>query len=257
MDQSLFSGEAFGGQDFFYGLMVPVVLIYLLSYHPKLEKKLLPYRKYCGFIIVVALAVTVGASRVGKALFARARPGDVFRGEYQFSHMLMFGTYEIDEAFSHGSFPSGHTFTAMGLLVIPFILIRTRKNWLITLTFILAILFGIAMGVGRVMAGAHFPGDTAWAIIFSTILTSWIYFKVLKIPEQEGGVFVYTKKFAELRIGLNLVYIEFAIGIIIIAIRYTIIDFMWYWPLAIVLGAVLTKIFLWRLKITQSFEGPN
>jgi len=252
MDQSLFSGEPFGGQDFFYIMVIPAVLIYFLSYVPALEEKLLPLRKYCGFIIVVALAVTVAGSRVAKFVFARARPGDVFAERYAFSHMLTFGSYELDEAFSRGSFPSGHTFTAMGLLALAFISIKTHKTWFISLMFTICFGYGIAMGIGRVMGGAHYPGDTLWAIIFSTILTAWIYFSILKMPKQESREYQLTKRFAELRIGVNLVFVEFAIGIIIVAIRYSIIDFMWYWPLAAIAGIGIAALFVWRLKIVRS-----
>ena len=252
MDQSMFEGDGFGGQDFFYIMIIPAVLIYFFSYIPKFEEKLLPIRKYCGFIIVVALAVTVGGSRVMKWVFARARPGDALNGEYEFSNLLTFGSYSLSKAFSRGSFPSGHTFTAMGLIALAFITIKTHKTWLISLAFTICIGYGVAMGVGRVMEGAHYPGDTLWAIIFSIILTIWIYFSIMKIPKQEAGELEFTKKFAELRIGINLVFFEFAIGLIVVGIRYSIIEFMWYWPLAILGGIGIALYFAWRVKVVRS-----
>jgi membrane-associated PAP2 superfamily phosphatase len=252
MDRSAFEGDGFGGQDLTYIVFVIAVLLYFASYIPALEPKLAPIRKYAGFVIVVALAVTVGGSRVGKFVFGRARPGDVFRGEYAFTHMLTFGSYPLDEAFSRGSFPSGHTFTAMGLVVLAFIAIRSHKTWLISSIFALTIGYGVIMGFGRVVEGAHYPGDTLWAIIFSLLLTMWIYFSILKIPEQERGEYTLTKKFAEIRIGVNLVFIEFALGAAIVGLRYTIEAFEWYWPVAIVAGLAIMWVFIWRLNVVRA-----
>ena len=248
MDQSWFSGEPFGGQDFTYIMAIIAVLLYFASYLKPFEAKLLPIRKYCGFIIVVLLAVTIGSSRVGKLIFARARPGDVMGGENTFSSLLMFGSYPIEDAFSHGSFPSGHTTTAMGLIALAFIAIKTHKSWVIAPLFVITILWAVALSVGRVMYRAHYPGDTLWAIIFCLVLTIWVYFSLLKIPEQEDGTFTISAKFGELRIGIWMLIVEAGFAVMVVGMRYTVIDFLWYWPVAIGVGLVIMWIGWQRVR---------
>ena len=243
-DRSIFDGEGFGVQDLPNILVVLAVLLYFISYIPALEPKLAPYRKYFAFIIVSAVVLGI-VNRGFKAFFGRVRPGSAnqFDADYgailPYTPMWTFGGYDLHDAFSTGSFTSGHTTTATIILVLGYISIRTHKSGVIATTFALAIAWAVMAGFGRVVHGSHYPGDVLWAIIIGLMGIHWVYFYVLRIPEQEAGTFTITKKFAELSWSILFVFFGVFILLGLLGIKYTLLDFKWYWAVAIGAGPLL------------------
>ncbi len=266
MNRTIFDGEGFGGQDFSNIAIGMALFLYILSFNRRFQERLFFTRKYTGFMLGVALIETLNLSRLLRGFFGRARPYHVMEGKEIFTHMLTFGPYNADEALNHGSFPSGHTFSAMFLLTLAFISLRTKKPFFIIPMFLLSISYGIAMGAGRVMFGAHYPGDVLWSIVFSIPVTAWLYFKGFQIPDQEKGVLkinytpseergiIYihlvnlTKSIWEIYYSILFICLSISVFICFSAIKYTFLDFKYYWPFISICGIVLSITFYSKLS---------
>lgn len=92
-----------------------------------------------------------------KALFNRPRPDDVLG----FLPAFVIGPADHDRGF-----PSGHTAAAFVLLALAFLVPRA-KPLLRTLAGGVFVLWGCAVGLARVVYGAHYPSD----VLFGAILT--------------------------------------------------------------------------------------
>lgn len=265
MNRTIFDGEGFGGQDFTNITIAMALFLYILSFNRRFQERLFFTRKYTGFMLGIALIETLNISRLLRGFFGRARPYHVIEGRETFTHMLTFGPYNLDEALNHGSFPSGHTFSAMFLIALAFISLRTKKPFFIFLMFFISISYGIAMGAGRVMFGAHYPGDVLWSIVFSIPVTAWLYFKGFQIPAQEKGLFKinYTplegrgitikiinlkKSIWELYYSLLFIFFSISIFTFFSALKYTFLDFRYYWPFISISGIVLSLKFYSKLS---------
>ncbi len=265
MNRTIFDGEGFGGQDFSNIAIAMALLLYILSFNRRFQETLFFSRKYTGFMLGVALIETLNISRLLRGFFGRARPYHVMEGKEIFTHMLTFGPYTLDEALNHGSFPSGHTFSAMFLLTLAFISLKTKRPFFIILMFLMSISYGIAMGTGRVMFGAHYPGDVLWSIIFSIPVTAWLYFKGFQIPDQEKGslkinytpsegrgIIIHfmnlTKSLWELYYSILFICLSISIFIGLSAFKYTFLDFKYYWPCISLCGIVLSIKFYSKLS---------
>ncbi len=236
-DRSLFDGDGFGGQDPGYLLIILALFIYILSYSPKIGEKLVPSRKYSGFMLAAILVMTA-VNRGFKALFARARPGVVEDDPSLYSHMWTFGNLSFIDGIKKGSFTSGHTSVAIFVVVLAFVVIGTRKKTVIIPSFIITIGYGILMALGRVFEGDHFLSDGFWSIWIGLLVMTWIYFKVLKIPEQEAGTIQNYEKFEEFRWGILFFLFFVAIVAAIMSLRYMFINFLWYQPIILVCSPV-------------------
>ncbi|MEQ8186866.1 MAG: phosphatase PAP2 family protein [Candidatus Eremiobacterota bacterium] len=265
MNRTIFDGEGFGGQDFSNITIGMALFLYILSFNRRFQERIFFTRKYTGFMLGVALIETLNISRLLRGFFGRARPCHVMEGKEVFTHMLTFGPYNFDEALNHGSFPSGHTFSAMFLLTLAFISLRTKKTFFIFIMFLLSIAYGISMGTGRVMFGAHYPGDILWSIAFSIPITAWLYFKGFQIPDQEKGILKinYTplegrgiiiniinlkKSLWELYYSLLFIFFSMSIFTLFSGIKNTFLDFSYYWPFISLLGMVLSILFYSKLS---------
>ena len=77
---------------------------------------------------------------------------------------------------------------------------------------------------------------------------AWIYFKVLKIPEQEAGTIKNYEKFEEFRWGILFFLFFVAILAAIISLRYMFINFLWYQPIILVCSPVFAYVMFKRAK---------
>lgn len=92
-----------------------------------------------------------------KALFDRPRPGD----SLGFLRVFLIGPADHDNGF-----PSGHTAMAFVLLALAFLIPRTRPR-LRALAGAVFVLWGVAVGLARVVYGAHYPSD----VLFGALVT--------------------------------------------------------------------------------------
>lgn len=160
-------------------------LLYLFSFIPAFKERLGPTRKYTSYVLIVAVIGSLVLARFLKIFFARPRPGDVLNGEFAFAPLFAFGDWDILEAFSTGSFCSGHTATAGILFTIPFIFYYKNNKKLTAILYVIPIAYLIIMSLGRVVHGAHWPSDTLYGGYLLLGTCAIFYYKILKIPEQE------------------------------------------------------------------------
>lgn len=173
------------GQYFGFLWIGLMALLYFISFIPAFKEKLEPTRKYSSYVLIVALIGSLVLARFLKIFFARPRPGDVLNGEFAFAPLFAFGDWDILEAFSSGSFCSGHTATAGILFTIPFIFYYKNNKKLTIILYSILIVYVILMGLGRVVHGAHWASDTLYGAYLLLGTSALFYHKFLKIPQQE------------------------------------------------------------------------
>jgi membrane-associated phospholipid phosphatase len=253
MDQSIFDDGGIGGQDLVYFALAPFVIIYFLQFIPKIKERFKDSQifHYCGYIIV-SIIVLVVVNREFKTFFGRDRPGSIIN----FTPMWMIGTLDISDGFSHGSFTSGHTTSAVLLVVFAFLAIRTHKKLIVALISTVTLAIVVIMGFGRVLHGSHYPGDVLWAAFIGVSLLTWLYFMVLKIPQQEERAFRIHANFGEFRWGFCFIFFSVGVTACALGIKYLILEpFEWYWVAAAVVGPIIAFLFYKRMNFL--IHGPK
>jgi lipid A 4'-phosphatase len=122
--------------------------------------KLAQWRRKAAFIILfIALGPGLTVNIVLKEQVGRARPREIveFGGSHQFTQFWQPG-----EAGTNSSFPSGHAAIAFAVMAPWFVL---RDEELKTAAGFLAagLLFGVLVGIARILQGGHFASDILWA----------------------------------------------------------------------------------------------
>ena len=247
MNRSMFDGDGFGGQDITYLIQISCFILYPISFINPLREKMKSIRMYTGFMIAVGLSQTI-VVRAFKAIFARVRPYQVVEDLSLYSPMWTFGKYSLDDAISKGSFFSGHTTTAIFLIVFAFIMIKTHKPWKIILSFLISIMWAIFMGFSRIVDVKHYPSDVFWAIVICIPLTAWLYFDVFNIPKRELGELEIYEKGEEFRWSFLFVIVSVLFTIVIIAFRYMFLNFLWYQPILLVICPIIGYFLIKRMK---------
>ena len=251
MNRSMFDGDGFGGQDVSYIFMIISLIVYPLSFINSLREKMKSIRMYSGFMIAVGLSQTI-VVRGFKAIFARVRPYKVVEDLSLYSPMWTFGKYSLNDAINKGSFFSGHTTTAMFLIVFAFIMIKTHKPWKIIVSFLISVIWAIFMGFSRLVDVQHYTSDVFWAIIICIPIAAWLYFNVFNIPKRESGELEIYEKGEEFRWSLLFVIVTVLFSTAIIAFRYMFLNFMWYQPILSVICPIIGYLLIKRMKsITQ------
>ena len=247
MNRSMFDGDGFGGQDVTYIIQISCFILYPISFINPLREKMKSIRMYTGFMIAVGLSQTI-VVRAFKAIFARVRPYKVVEDLSLYSHMWTFGKYSVDDAISKGSFFSGHTTTAIFLIVFAFLMIRTHKPWKIITSFLISIIWALFMGFSRIVDVKHYPSDVFWAIIICIPLTAWLYFDVFNIPKRESGELEIYTKGEEFRWSLVFILVILLFSASIIAFRYMFLNFIWYQPILTLVCPIIGYFLIKRMK---------
>jgi membrane-associated PAP2 superfamily phosphatase len=128
--------------------------------------------------VFLALMLVLGPGllvNVGfKHLWGRPRPIQCieFNGDKEF---LPVGTWARERS-HNSSFPSGHAAVAFYLMAPGFVAGRQRPR-LTAGSFIVGIVFGLGMGLTRVVQGGHFVSDVLWAgalVYLTGAALSWL-----------------------------------------------------------------------------------
>jgi len=126
-------------------------------------------------IIYIVIAGLLGPGLIVntclKDHMGRARPREIieFSGIKKFTKVFAFS----NECGTNCSFPSGHAAFAYYLTAWS-IVFNKRKNTV----FLLFIIFGAIVGLGRIIQGGHFLSDVV-ASCFIVLIVNWLLFKLL------------------------------------------------------------------------------
>jgi membrane-associated PAP2 superfamily phosphatase len=143
------------------------------------------FRRQSLFILLLlALGPGLVVNVILKDHLGRPRPQDLieFGGNHQFVQFWQPGSTE-----KNSSFPSGHAAIAF-FLMAPWFVYR-RKNRCKALSFLwTGLLFGLLVGVARIMQGGHFLSDILWAgglvYIIGELLSCFFHFTASDLPES-------------------------------------------------------------------------
>ncbi len=236
-----FNGDGFGGQDFSYILFFFALFVYLLTLKPGNEEKHTLTRIRSGFIILSSVVLFI-FNRVIAVFFARVNPKEALVNTRLYTSMLKFGKYSITDAIFKGCFTSGYTTLATLVITLAFISLTSSNLLKIIINFIIFSSWGIIMGITRVITGENYPTDVLWGYISGILLIIWIYFKILRVPEQESGKFKLYSNHGEIRWAFSFIFYGLCVGTVLIGIKFAVINFEWHHPIIIILGAVLAVL---------------
>ncbi|HUG69465.1 MAG TPA: phosphatase PAP2 family protein [Pirellulaceae bacterium] len=147
------------------------------------------YRRACVFLVLL-LAIGPGllVNGILKPVWDRPRPCELceFGGSEAFVPVLdlcIIGEHKSK------SFPSGHASIGFYLLSPFFVLRQRSRGWAMTF-LVLGILFGAAMGWGRVAQGRHFPSDVLWSaaiVYFLGLLLAYVVRPATNLMPSQGS----------------------------------------------------------------------
>jgi hypothetical protein len=113
-------------------------------------------------------------------------------------HVKEFGgawAYQDAMTPGHGgkgkSFPCGHS-SAGFVLSIFFLLFRRSRPRLAWLLLILSIVYGGALGLGRMAEGGHFASDVVWSALLVFAANLVVYYFILNLPGRESVAHIVT-----------------------------------------------------------------
>jgi len=116
-------------------------------------------RKAVFVLLLLALGPGLVVNVLLKDQLGRARPREVieFGGKHEFTQFWRLGS-----ASANSSFPSGHAAIAF-FMIAPWFVLRDNKRAIATGFLIFGLSFGLLVGIARILQGAHFVSDVAWA----------------------------------------------------------------------------------------------
>ncbi len=151
---------------------IAILLIYLIYMSIKCKSFKVLYKSTICYLILAALigpGIIVNSSL--KNYHGRARPAQVveFGGNKNFTIAIL----PSDSCSSNCSFPSGHAAMAFYFTSLAYALgnVRDRFNKI----YIAALLFGILVGISRILMGGHFLSDVAASCFIILIFNHIIY----------------------------------------------------------------------------------
>lgn len=169
---------------FYYGIIPAWVLaiisaiVFLLSY---VTKKFIQLRNPS---LVLVLSLIVGAGflthLVLKDHYGRPRPKQVieFGGIQEFRPFYSPNFFNQKEPSK--SFPCGHCSMGFYFFALALVGQRMNKKWITYLGFSLALLLGVALGMARIMQGAHFFSDvlfSAWLMWVTALSMDFLVYQ--------------------------------------------------------------------------------
>lgn len=199
MDRSWFRGQAFGGQD--VGLVPAVAVALLALAAPWLPSVPWLYRerRRLAFAAYLMLLTTVVWVHGGKWMMGRARPYVVAaRDASWFTDWYQFGPYGLGDGSYSGSFPSGHVSTTLILWILVLIWL---KGPLRKVCIAIAILWGLAMIVGRVVHFQHWISD---GLIYWLWAAGWVAWTVDSFQYKTLGSGYWALKSIRATVGMAL-----------------------------------------------------
>jgi len=229
MGQTFFEDGLIGGSDICMAVQLILGASYFGSSMGPRFPRLQPYRPYLGFALFSALVTGLGLVHSVKLIMGRARPYLIAKKGLPFSHWFEFGPHHIFDGNFFGSFPSGHTATAILLITFAYMLVsnpihtlRTRIMGWIWGTLVL--LFATGMAIGRSMTLHHWISDGIGIILLAWITIHLTFFTILKVPQQvqyikRHGEYPTQLGYWELQLLWRILILDLAIMAVIFGIK--------------------------------------
>ena len=271
MRRTLFEGDLPGFSDPSILFLLGSLLSYGFCASSRAPEPLKKYRPELGFIVLAALAGALGLVHSLKWVIGRARPYEVWSGEWLYTPWFSFGPHFVTEGVYHGSFPSGHTAAVLTLLMIPYLLWWSPKpgrgkQALALLLGLLVLGAAGAMGVGRSMTAHHWLTDSLGMILPTWAMLHWVHQHLLKTPQQRlyvalNGTYPSLPPYWELRFaGWGFLFVLGVMGILLGIRSITFQDpplLLGLTPLGGLLSAwAITQARALHLKVLHAFFEP-
>ena len=193
VSSAFFDGENFSlGSlpvwEFLYWLMTPVTLLMFFgSLAVIIYASVKKQRLLRGYAAVVFLTLLLGPGIIVNGIFKdhwqRPRPvqTEQFGGSLKYVPPMVVGDVDGPTA---RSFPSGHSSVAFSLIAIWFLLRRRHPLWanrMLPFTLV----FGLYVGMARMVAGGHYLSDVLFSAYFTFLAASLSYHVLIGIPRLE------------------------------------------------------------------------
>ncbi len=139
---------------------------------------------------VVLLAFALGPGLLVNMLlknhWGRPRPVQVreFGGRLEYRGPLDPGGSESDGG---KSFPCGHSSAGYAFTIF-FLIFRRQRPRLAALWLMFALVYGTALGIGRMAAGGHFASDVVGSALLVHAVNVALYFFILNVPGHEDAI---------------------------------------------------------------------
>ena len=189
MRRTLFEDGQWGGSDPGILLLLLAAILYLCAHSAKIPAWLYSLQPILGFIVFASLTAGLGFVHTIKWSLGRARPHLVLSQQFEYSHWYEFGGHYVADGIFFGSFPSGHVASVALLLTISYALIAnpliSKKRQLVGWLWGAGVVaYTVAMIMARCMSESHWISDGLGSFILVWGLMHWLYFAVLRVPEQ-------------------------------------------------------------------------
>ena len=189
MRRTLFEDGRLGGSDPATFFLLLATILYLCSYSAKVPAWLYSLRPVLGFIVFVSFTAGMGIVHAIKWSLGRARPHIVLADQLDYSHWYEFGGHFVADGIFYGSFPSGHVASVVVLFSFSYALIANpliseKWRWAGWMWTGVVLAYSVAMIIARSMARSHWISDGLGSFIIVLGLMHWLYFAVLRVPEQ-------------------------------------------------------------------------
>ena len=189
MRRTVFEDGKLGGSDPAVLLSLLAVILYFWSYSAKVPAWLYSLQPILGFIVFASLTAGLGFVHTLKWSLGRVRPHIVLAQQLEYSHWFEFGAHYVTDGIFYGSFPSGHVASVALLFTLSYVLIANpliSKKWQVVgwIWTVGVLAYTVAMIIARCMAISHWISDGLGSFALVVGLMHWLYFAVLRVPEQ-------------------------------------------------------------------------
>jgi len=168
---------------YYYGT-IPGLTLTIVALIGSIFVSVIPWLRSCRRHMLLILLVSVfGAgiivNGILKPYWGRPRPRQVteFSGQWEFHHPYRPGIPGKGQ-----SFPCGHC--TMGFLFTTFFFARDRRRWVALVAGSFGVIYGLLIGIGRIIQGAHFATDVIWS--FGVILLTAMVMHYVAVPRLEA-----------------------------------------------------------------------
>jgi lipid A 4'-phosphatase len=148
-------------------ILIALIWLYLASWTWRRRAEVWLRRRLLFLFLVLAVGPGLVVNGILKAESGRARPHQVeqFGGEKVFTPVFT----PAEQCENNCSFVSGHA--SMGFYLIALAWVTCRRSW-----FVVGVVTGAVVGLGRMVQGAHFLSDVVfafWAVYGVCVLLAW------------------------------------------------------------------------------------